>query len=178
MSEEDGTKCPHCGHIIKPRKRISGRTGCGKCGTWFIYDKEKFLEYSRNYANKPHVKKQRKQWEDDNREHMNKYAMNVYYEKHDKIREQRKDIHAIRRGVSAISLNGPCEICGKQKKNMARHHILPMAAGGKDCRENLVLVCRSCHGKIEGGIRRKIAIDSPNLFIQITHEIMEALKNE
>ncbi len=48
--------------------------------------------------------------------------------------------------------NFRCVECGlEEDENTALifHHLLPRCMGGKDTLENLVTVCRLCHGKIE-----------------------------
>jgi 5-methylcytosine-specific restriction endonuclease McrA len=42
------------------------------------------------------------------------------------------------------------------------HHIVPRAQGGTDRYENLMLVCQSCHGKLEREAQQSIAnVPSP-----------------
>lgn len=50
--------------------------------------------------------------------------------------------------------NYTCQCCGdimsESDKVFDVHHIIPQKEGGPDALDNLVLVCRSCHAKIEG----------------------------
>lgn len=49
-----------------------------------------------------------------------------------------------------------CASCGKQRTRFEVDHIVPVADGGEDSRENLQLLCRNCHQKksAEEAIRR------------------------
>jgi hypothetical protein len=52
------------------------------------------------------------------------------------------DIH---QGFSGL----PCTSCG-QGEPLELHHILPRSQGGDDVPNNLVVLCRSCHTRLEG----------------------------
>lgn len=42
---------------------------------------------------------------------------------------------------------GACELCGS-KRNLDVHHIIPVACGGTDDQDNLIVVCKHCHGAL------------------------------
>ena len=44
-----------------------------------------------------------------------------------------------------------CGKCGKKRKDRERfqiHHIKEVSKGGKNTRDNLIAICKSCHNKI------------------------------
>ncbi|WP_117363768.1 HNH endonuclease [Natrarchaeobaculum sulfurireducens] len=41
-----------------------------------------------------------------------------------------------------------CQRCGADDRTLQAHHVIPRAAGGPDDLENLVTLCRPCHGVI------------------------------
>ncbi len=41
-----------------------------------------------------------------------------------------------------------CQRCGADGRTLQAHHVIPRAAGGPDALENLVTLCRPCHGVI------------------------------
>ena len=43
-----------------------------------------------------------------------------------------------------LKLNIICEVCGKSR-SMHTHHIEHFASGGRDCFDNYLAVCLSCH---------------------------------
>ena len=47
--------------------------------------------------------------------------------------------------------------CPETVQRMYTHHIVPRAQGGSDKVENLMLVCQSCHGKLERDAQEKAA---------------------
>jgi len=55
-----------------------------------------------------------------------------------------------------VALDSSCEICGASR-HLEVHHVVPRRMGGSkdpavDAEENLLLLCRNCHGSIhEGG---------------------------
>jgi hypothetical protein len=40
-----------------------------------------------------------------------------------------------------------CKLCNKKSNHLENHHIIPIARGGKDTKENLILICTECHSK-------------------------------
>lgn len=43
-----------------------------------------------------------------------------------------------------------CKFCGEDNKEaLEEHHIVPRRYNGSDRDENLVTVCKNCHGKLE-----------------------------
>ena len=62
---------------------------------------------------------------------------------------------------------GACSVCGRAcaerrggEWKTARlggevHHIVPLADGGTDDADNLMLVCKSCHAKLDTAARRR-----------------------
>lgn len=43
-----------------------------------------------------------------------------------------------------------CKFCGEAAKEaLEEHHIVPRRLNGSDAKENLVTVCKNCHGKLE-----------------------------
>lgn len=40
-----------------------------------------------------------------------------------------------------------CELCGSWR-GLDVHHIVPVVCGGSDSRDNLIVVCSGCHGKL------------------------------
>jgi len=46
-----------------------------------------------------------------------------------------------------------CEICGTDE-NLHRHRILPGRANGEYNQDNVMIVCRGCHGKIHSMYRK------------------------
>lgn len=61
----------------------------------------------------------------------------------------------------AIERDGErCRICGRHwtqlpqgKRDLTAQHVVPHAIGGTDDVSNLATLCRSCHGKQDGGRR-------------------------
>lgn len=47
-------------------------------------------------------------------------------------------------------LKQKCLVCKAQGKRTHIHHLIPVAKGGNDTRDNLVRVCYDCHCKIHG----------------------------
>jgi hypothetical protein len=45
---------------------------------------------------------------------------------------------------------GQCCVACSSAGQLELHHILPRSQGGSDVVENLVVICRSCHTKLEG----------------------------
>jgi len=43
-------------------------------------------------------------------------------------------------------LGGQCKVCGSTD-NLEKHHIIPLEKGGPDTVQNLMVLCRECHGK-------------------------------
>lgn len=41
-----------------------------------------------------------------------------------------------------------CQRCGADDRTLQAHHIVPRSAGGPDALENLITLCRPCHGVI------------------------------
>ena len=53
--------------------------------------------------------------------------------------------------MAAIMRDGcTCQLCGKEKKNVEVHHILPRRLNGEDTISNLVTLCHKCHEKVTG----------------------------
>ena len=50
---------------------------------------------------------------------------------------------AIRRRV--IARDGCCRVCGSTV-TLEVHHVVPLVEGGSSRMDNLVLLCRACHG--------------------------------
>lgn len=42
---------------------------------------------------------------------------------------------------------GACELCGS-RRNLDVHHIIPVVYGGTDEEDNLIVVCKHCHGAL------------------------------
>lgn len=42
---------------------------------------------------------------------------------------------------------GACELCGR-RYGLELHHIVPVAFGGEDTNENLILLCSPCHARL------------------------------
>ena len=38
-----------------------------------------------------------------------------------------------------------CKTCGKDTDELYKHHIIPIANGGKDKKENIIDICVDCH---------------------------------
>ncbi len=54
-----------------------------------------------------------------------------------------------------IAQNGNfCQTCW-QVKPLIAHHVMPLAIGGSDDEENIILVCRECHMEIHKEIGMK-----------------------
>ena len=53
-----------------------------------------------------------------------------------------------------------CEASGAVQR-MYTHHIVPRAQGGSDNVDNLMLVCQSCHGKLEREAQQAAAKPQP-----------------
>jgi len=49
--------------------------------------------------------------------------------------------------IACVKDAGRCELCGS-KQNLEAHHIIPIAFGGPDVKENLICVCRVCHARL------------------------------
>ena len=49
---------------------------------------------------------------------------------------------------------GRCQRCGSGKSIQA-HHVVPLAAGGKDIGSNLRAICAGCHEAIHGKTWRR-----------------------
>ncbi len=49
---------------------------------------------------------------------------------------------------AALCTNGICHRCGK-REHLIVHHIIPVSAGGRREKKNLVVLCRSCHALVE-----------------------------
>jgi 5-methylcytosine-specific restriction endonuclease McrA len=47
-----------------------------------------------------------------------------------------------------------CTVCGATER-LSVHHIVPARQGGSDEQENLVTLCRRCHGRAEAQTRRR-----------------------
>jgi hypothetical protein len=62
-----------------------------------------------------------------------------------RLRASQSDWCDIHQGFSGL----PCTSCG-QGEPLDLHHILPRSQGGDDLSINLVVLCRSCHTKLEG----------------------------
>jgi hypothetical protein len=43
-----------------------------------------------------------------------------------------------------------CAACGTWKDGLEHHQLIPRSKGDPDTPENLVTLCRSCHGKLHG----------------------------
>lgn len=59
-----------------------------------------------------------------------------------------------------------CQVCGRLRP-MTKHHIMKRSVFGQN--DNVVLVCRQCHDKIENVIRDKenaILIEHPEIYTQ------------
>ncbi len=41
-----------------------------------------------------------------------------------------------------------CEVCAEHSEDMVLHHILPLAMGGPNTLENLMLMCPACHKEL------------------------------
>ena len=39
---------------------------------------------------------------------------------------------------------GRCQLCGRIR-DLELHHIIPLAYGGPDIKENWIMICRACH---------------------------------
>ncbi len=50
-----------------------------------------------------------------------------------------------------------CQICGKQGTLIA-HHIIPVRLSGEDELENLIALCRKCHGREEPKSRKRATL--------------------
>lgn len=63
-----------------------------------------------------------------------------------------------------------CRCCGR-KDGLHHHHVVWRSMGGKDTRENLVLLCAGCHGLVHA---RQIGIEGSNADERLIFEIHEA----
>jgi len=174
----DGKKvqCTHCNQFMLSAAK-KGRTICKHCHKPFIFNKELFLRKTREYAHKPDVYKRRKKWEHDNRKHLAEQALKRYYKKHDHIRKLNNLATARARGVSAIPIDGPCEICNLKKNKMSRHHLLPKYAGGKNTRQNLVRLCNKHHQQLEQKAKKELILAFPNEYFAIGQKILMEMKS-
>jgi 5-methylcytosine-specific restriction endonuclease McrA len=50
--------------------------------------------------------------------------------------------------------NFTCQKCGS-KDELVAHHLIPYRLGGSDDLENLITLCRKCHGREEPGARKR-----------------------
>lgn len=170
-------QCPICHREIRTKAK-NGRTQCVKCRKPFIFDEELFLETSRKYTHLPEVWGRRKEWEKANRERYAKKAMERYWKKHDHIRRLNNLASARLRGVSAISLEGSCELCGIENGRMHRHHILPQSANGENSVDNLIRVCNRCHKMLEAKITNEIAKKYPQIYLEVANNIILEVKRK
>lgn len=73
-----------------------------------------------------------------------------------------------------------CLRCGSTKKRLIVHHILPWRLGGRSNRSNLLVLCDSCHKKIEDGQREMFEILGQDQTIKMVKAIynnrLEAIK--
>ena len=58
-----------------------------------------------------------------------------------------------RRKKEKLLLQEACPVCGKRKK-LTRHHIFPRRWFGKKNNNDIYLLCRDCHRKLEKKIYR------------------------
>ncbi len=54
----------------------------------------------------------------------------------------------------AVRDEGKCTRCGS-RRNLHYHHVKPFAAGGRNTKDNLRLLCRRCHKKVHQGTGMK-----------------------
>jgi 5-methylcytosine-specific restriction endonuclease McrA len=45
---------------------------------------------------------------------------------------------------------GFCVACGFRGDELNHHHIVPTAEGGSDSDDNILTLCRKCHGLVHG----------------------------
>jgi len=64
--------------------------------------------------------------------------------------------------IAAVVLrrdNHTCQICGDTKSHMEADHIIPVSEGGGLCGiEGYRTLCRKCHGKESGALRKRLSI--------------------
>lgn len=169
--------CQKCGRPAKTKGK-TGRLHCSGCGKSFIYDKEAFKKYHRAHVSKPEVRQRIKDWTKTHQTHLSDLAKKRYWAKHDHIRRLNNLASARKRGVSAIPLEGICELCGMEKKHMHRHHILPQAAGGENSETNLLRVCNRCHKILEAIIVNELARKYPQVFLEIANSVILEVKEK
>ena len=46
-----------------------------------------------------------------------------------------------------------CQVCG-DRQQLDIHHIIPRSRGGSDSQDNLITLCRTCHGDIHGSCQK------------------------
>jgi len=54
--------------------------------------------------------------------------------------------------LAARSGDGQCEVPGCTAPASDPHHVIACSAGGGDAVENLVAICRNCHGRVTGPV--------------------------
>jgi 5-methylcytosine-specific restriction endonuclease McrA len=48
-----------------------------------------------------------------------------------------------------------CQFCG-HRQQLDIHHIIPRSRGGSDSEDNLITLCRTCHGVIHGSCQKRL----------------------
>lgn len=73
---------------------------------------------------------------------------------------------------------GRCQLCGR-KRDLELHHIIPLAYGGPDIKENWIMVCRACHALLTphraltlAGLRKTKMVYATKL-IKITVDMLD-----
>lgn len=71
-----------------------------------------------------------------------------------KINAQRSSFNKQKFTKFPIAMAQICYCCAKNKA-VLRHHVIPLANGGRNRENNIVLLCKDCHEKIHPHLRRR-----------------------
>lgn len=102
-------------------------------------------------------KKSSKEWYQNNKEHVNEQRKIIRKINPDAIKNSEQNRRARHKSAGHLSTvewreileenNNSCFYCHRNDVPMEQEHKIPLAKGGKHCRENVVPSCRSCNAE-------------------------------
>ena len=153
----DIANCAACGSDFKPNS--SQHRYCAECSEEL--QREYKREFSRRY--RAEGREDRSNWKESPQQEISKEVRRERWQKYyGKNKEQILDrIHRARYGRGqypgerseeywanrnhlVFDLETPCAVCGT-RENLHAHHIVPVADGGSDEMENLIILCEAHH---------------------------------
>jgi len=125
--------------LNKSTKTISRYIKAGKVKPVKVKSKNGTLEY---------------RFTEDSLTKIKKLLHDVYEEIKNEYSDKKRQRHRYAKTIQKLYEN-KCAICGYDKQGLQIHHITPVAAGGSDEFDNLILLCRNHHTEFHAGLLTK-----------------------